>query len=192
MTFSALASVSALLLLTGSALAGDAERGRQKAETCLGCHGQTGNSEVEQTPSLAGHPAAYSTVQLILFRDKLRRSEQMVPFAEGLTDDDIEDLAAYFETLKPSPPEPVSNAALAAAGKRVADANHCGSCHLPDYSGREQMPRLAGQREDYLLKALRDYKAGERPGLDGRMTEVLYHLSDQDLQAVSHYLAHLR
>ncbi len=116
----------------------------------------------------------------------------MVPFAEGLTDDDIEDLAAYFETLKPLPPEPTTNAKLAAEGKGIADANHCGSCHLPDYSGREQMPRLAGQREDYLLKALRDYKAGERPGLDGRMTEVLYHLSDQDLQALSHYLAHYR
>ena len=69
---------------------------------------------------------------------------------------------------------------------------HCGSCHNADFSGREQMPRLAAQREDYLLKALRDYKGAKRPGLrrhDGRGDPAI---TDADIVDLAHYLARLR
>ncbi|MGC2517760.1 MAG: c-type cytochrome [Burkholderiales bacterium] len=69
---------------------------------------------------------------------------------------------------------------------------HCTVCHNPDFSGREQMPRLANQREDYLLKAMRDYKSGARIGYGGAsMSEELSGLDDADLAALAHFLAHL-
>jgi cytochrome c553 len=67
--------------------------------------------------------------------------------------------------------------------------HRCGTCHLPDYSGREQIPRLAGQRRDYLLKTMRDYKAGVRSGLDGMMTEVLHEVREEQLQTLAAYLS---
>src|SRR5215210_5484231 len=70
--------------------------------------------------------------------------------------------------------------------------NHCGSCHNPDFSGREQMPRLAAQREDYLLKSLRDYKAAQRPGYDATMDEVIRPVTEQDIVDLAHYLSRLR
>ena len=76
--------------------------------------------------------------------------------------------------------------------KRVIAKNHCASCHNPDFSGREQMPRLAAQREDYLLKALRDYKTAKRPGYDATMDEVIRPITDADIVDLSHYLARLR
>ena len=69
--------------------------------------------------------------------------------------------------------------------------SNCGSCHNPDFSGREQMPRLANQREDYLLKAMRDYKSGRRIGYgSATMPEELAEFSDADLAAAAHFLAH--
>ena len=78
---------------------------------------------------------------------------------------------------------------LVKRGEEVAAVHRCGVCHLPDYAGREQIPRLAGQRQDYLIKTMRDYKAGERSGLDGMMTAVLHNVSDEEVQALAAYLA---
>jgi cytochrome c553 len=183
------ALVAAALLLS-PAIAADAPRG-QMAAACAACHGENGNSRTENIPSLAGHPAPYLVVQLILFREQQRHNEVMTPLAKALSDQDIEDLAAYFsaQTRVPADAPPASPAAD--RGKAIADAGHCGSCHLPDYSGREQIPRLASQRADYLVKTMRDYKAGKRSGLDGMMTSVLYHHADDDLVALAAYLARL-
>lgn len=180
-----------LVVASTSALAADAARGREKAEPCLACHGETGNSEMEEVPSLAGQPAPYLAIQLIMYREQLRKDPRMTPFAKDLSDQDTEDLAAFFAAQAAKPPGPPDDPALAAEGKRIADAHHCGSCHLPDYSGREQMARLAGQRADYFAKTMRDYKAGTRISPDGSMNEVVYGLSDRDIAALAEYLAHL-
>jgi cytochrome c553 len=87
--------------------------------------------------------------------------------------------------------DPAPDAERASRGKATADAQRCGTCHLPDYSGREQIPRLAAQREDYLTKTMRDYKSGARSGLDGMMTSVLHGVSDEQLTELSAYLAQL-
>jgi cytochrome c553 len=179
-------------LLASPALAADAAAGKAKAEPCFACHGEDGNSQLETVPSLAQQPSYYLLMQLILFRDKQRDVEQMTPFVQGLEDADLENIAAYFssQTLRPEPgPE---DAAKMATGKQLAEAAHCGQCHLPNFVGREQMARLAGQREEYLQKALADFKAGERPGLDGTMTEAVYELKPEDLDTLAHYLAHFR
>lgn len=168
-----------------------AENGREFAAACAACHGENGNSRMEMVPTLAGHPAPYLVVQLILFREQQRRNEIMTPLAKALADKDIEDLAAHFAGQTRAPPPGAADAALTASGKAVADAHRCGTCHLPDYAGREQIPRLAAQREDYLLKTMRDYKSGRRSGLDGMMTSVLHPVTDEQLVALAAFLSRL-
>jgi cytochrome c553 len=162
----------------------------EKAGGCSACHGPDGRSSMTEIPSLAGQPAYYLTLQLTLFRDKQRESSRMSPIAATLSDSDLEQLSAYFAALPPDEP-PRGQDNDAGEGERLAQANHCASCHLATYAGQNQMPRLAGQREDYLLKAMKDYRDGKRAGFDGTMTEVLHGLPNRDLAALSHYLSQL-
>jgi cytochrome c553 len=186
------AALAAALFLPVAGHAADATAGKEKSEPCAACHGEDGNSTLETVPSLAGQPPYYLTLQLILFRDKQRQNEAMLPFVEKLSDGDVEDLAAYY-AAQPLVPEPApTDKALFNKGRQIADNTHCGQCHLPTYLGREQMARLAGQREDYLLKALLDFKKAERPGLDGTMTEAVYNLPEDVFPALAHYLSQLK
>jgi cytochrome c553 len=108
------------------------------------------------------------------------------------TNDDLRAFAAYISRLPPpAPPPDAPDAARFARGQAVTRQHPCGVCHNPDFSGREQMPRLANQREDYLLKAMREYKSGSRIGYAGAMATELQRLSDDDLQDVAHFFAHL-
>ncbi len=179
------------LLLPGPASAADSARGEGMAAGCAACHGDNGNSKTENIPSLAGHPASYLTIQLILFREQQRNNEVMTLLAKALSDEDIENLAAYFAGQKRILMDPVAETAKISGGKETADAHRCGVCHLPDYSGREQIPRLGAQRQDYLVKTMGDYKAGRRSGLDGMMTSVLHGVTDEQIAALAAYLAQL-
>jgi cytochrome c553 len=115
----------------------------------------------------------------------------MQPVAESLKDDDIRNLAAFFAAQKPAKPEPApGDDALVAKGRKLVQGNRCVSCHKDDFSGTQATPRLAGQREDYLLKALRDFKSGARTGgAMAAMQEVVSPFGDGELKAVAHFLA---
>jgi cytochrome c553 len=180
------------VLAPAVALAADAAAGRHTALVCAACHGADGNSTTPLVPSLAAQPVDYTTLQLILFREKQRESAQMAPFAAGVSDTRAEDLATWFAGLALTPPASPPDETRAADGTRLAEANHCASCHLASYAGQNQIPRLAGQREDYLFKAMRDYRDGQRAGFDGTMTEVLHGMSDRDMLSLAHYLSHWR
>jgi cytochrome c553 len=165
----------------------------EKLATCLACHGEKGISETSEVPSLAGMPADFTLIQLFLFRQNTRKIEIMNDLAKDMTDDDLRKFSEYFAKL--APPKASGDPAdpqIAARAQAVIAKQHCGSCHNPDFSGREQMPRLAAQREDYLLKAMRDYKAARRPGYDATMDEVIRPLTDADIVDLSHYLSRLR
>jgi cytochrome c553 len=106
-------------------------------------------------------------------------------------------LRAFSELIgklpPPAPPVLAGDRVRSTRGRALALEHHGASCHSPDFSGREQMPRLANQREDYLLKAMRDYKSGARIGYgNAAMAEVVAGLGDADLQDLAHYLANLR
>lgn len=191
MTPSGAALALVLACLAGPALAeGSAERGRAKAEPCLACHGETGNATMENTPSLAAQPAGFLFLQLFLIRDGLRPLPQMQPFVDGRSDQDLEDLAAYYAALPLEPPDAPRDAALYARGAELSPKLRCASCHGSDYAGQGQMPRLAGQREDYLRHAMLQYQANERFAADTSMVAVLYGLPAGDLAALAHYMAH--
>ncbi|MBI4635193.1 MAG: cytochrome c4 [Candidatus Rokubacteria bacterium] len=185
----------ALLALTLSASppapAADVEAGRGKAEPCAVCHGPDGNATTSGTPSLAGMPAYYTHWQLIMFRDGRRRDPQMSPFAERLSDADMADLAAYYAAQRPRARSTPSEVGKFATGRPLADAHHCTSCHGPGLIGQQQVPRLAGQDLDYLLKRLRGYRAKTTSDLDGMMTMVAESLTEQEIETLAHYIAAL-
>lgn len=165
----------------------------EKLATCLACHGEKGISETPEVPSLAGMPPDFTLIQLFLFRQGTRKVEIMNDLAKDMTDDDLRKFSEYFSKLPPPKASgEAPNPEIAARAQAVIAKNFCSSCHNPDFSGREQMPRLAAQREDYLLKALRDYKSATRPGYDATMDEVIRPVTDQDIVDLAHYLARLR
>ncbi len=190
MTWRGVVLLVVLLLSPAPALAeGDAARGKAKAEQCFGCHGETGNSTMPEIPSLAGQPAGASFLQLFLFREKLRSVPTMTPFVEGRSDQDLEDFAAYFAGQKLEPADEPRDAARYRRGAELSQRLRCASCHGAGYAGQAQMPRLAGQREDYLLMSMEQYQKNERTGIDTNMAAVVYGVPAADLAALAHYMA---
>jgi cytochrome c553 len=165
----------------------------EKTKVCFGCHGDQGTSQQPGTPSLGGQTSFFVMAQLFLMRDgrRTKRPTPMDPFAKGLSDDDLRAYGNLFEKQPPpAPPARAVDTARYAKGRTLAGQHNCGSCHNPDYSGQQQIPRLANQREDYLLQALRDYKKGERSGYgSAAMPEAVGPLADADLAALAYYLA---
>lgn len=179
-------------LVAAQAIAADVEAGRAKAEVCVACHGLNGNAVLPGVPSLAAQPAMHTFLQLVQFREKRRRDPQMSPFAEKLTDRDMQDIGAYFAAQKAAPSSFVVDANKAAIGRKLLEAHHCGSCHMPDLSGQNQIPRLAGQNVEYLVKQMRGLKDGSRRDIDGTMASAAQALSEQDIDNLAHYLASVK
>jgi cytochrome c553 len=157
---------------------------------CAACHGDDGNSTNPQVPSIAGQPKLFIENQLILFREELRRSDQMAAVVKGLKDAEVVKLAEHFSKLPAKGMEtgPV-NAAFMKSGYERAKALRCGICHLADFSGQNQIPRLAGQRESYLEAEMRAYRDGKRSGGDTIMAATLYGVADADIRALAHFLS---
>jgi cytochrome c553 len=187
--FMALAA-AALLLQGGPVTATEVAAGKATAARCTGCHGQNGISTTPLIPSLAGEPDDFTQWQLVYFRNGTRKSEVMEPLAKSLDNDQIRNLGAYYASLPPAKPPLSAADVLAQTGGKLAIQDRCGSCHGEDYSGVGPAARLAGQREDVLLKALRDFKSGVRVGSGvASMADVVYGLNDSDMQALAHYMA---
>jgi cytochrome c553 len=174
----------------GEVLAADVPPERLKQ--CAACHGENGNSKMENTPSLAGQPELFLTNQMILMRERVRKSEIMEPFVRGLKDDEIVALAAHYAKLKPEPSAEAVDRTVVARGAELARQLHCASCHRPTYEGQEQIPGLIHQRLDYTMKSLVEYRNGSRSGIDTSMNGVMYRVSDADIRALAHYVASLR
>jgi len=173
--------------------AADIAAGKEKAELCVGCHGEGGISQMENIPSLAAQPDLFIQWQLVFFRAGTRKNEQMQPIVEQLNNEDIRNLGAYYASLSPpKTPKPDDNPDLSAKGAQAAAGRRCAACHMDTYAGTKAVARIAGQREEYLVKALRDYKTGVRAGgAMAAMADVAFPLSEEEIEALAHYLAHL-
>ncbi len=193
-SFISVAAGVTLVLACGAARAADLAAGKEKAELCVGCHGENGISQMENMPSLAGQQDQFIQWQLVYFRAGARKNEQMQPIVEQINNEDIRNLGAYFASLPPPKNEkPDDDLDLSKKGAQAAAGRRCASCHLDNYAGTKGVARIAGQREDYLLKALRDYKAGARSGgAQGAMAEVAFPLNEEEIVALAHYLANLK
>ena len=148
---------------------------------------------MENIPSLAAQPDQFIQWQLVFFRAGTRKNEQMQPIVEQLNNEDIRNLGAYYASLPPpKKPKPDDDPDLSAKGAQAAAGRRCASCHTDNYAGTKAVARVAGQREDYLVKALRDYKSGVRAGgAKAAMADVAFSLSEEEIEALAHYLAHL-
>jgi cytochrome c553 len=165
----------------------------ERLQACLACHGEKGQSEAPEVPSLGGQPSPYLVIQIYMFREKLRIFDIMNEMTKGVSDADLQRLADTIAKLPPPGPstEP-ADAAMMTRGRDLAKQHRCGFCHQANFSGADSVPRLAGQREDYLLKSLRDYKSGERREYQPVMAEVMRPLQEADLGDLAHFLARVR
>jgi cytochrome c553 len=188
-----LVAVGIAILCGPLAHAADVAAGKEKAELCIGCHGENGISQMENIPSLAGQQDQFIQWQLVFFRAGSRKNEQMQPIVEQLNNEDIRNLGAYFASLTPAKSPADDNPDLSEKGKQAAVGRRCASCHTDNFTGTKAVARLTGQREEYLLKALRDYKSGQRVG-GGQavMADVAYPLSEEEIEALAHYLGYLK
>lgn len=164
-----------------------------KLELCVSCHGPQGNSLNPLIPSLAGQPKVFLENQLVIIREGLRDIPQMKGLLDALKDADLVVLASYFSAQAPirAATGPM-NSETYQRGKNIAGQMHCGSCHLPDYAGQQQVPRLAGQHEAFLLSAMKQFRDHPGLGRDTIMAASLYGLKDTELADLAHFLANFK
>ncbi|HEY5138595.1 MAG TPA: cytochrome c [Methylococcales bacterium] len=180
-------SISVLLacFCTVPVSAADIKAGEQKAANCMGCHGSKGKSSSAQWPNLAAQQSTYIINQLNAFKSGARNNTMMQSIAANLSDDDINNLAAYYSS------QPAVSAGgdpdLAKSGQ--TKATMCLGCHGSSAEGNGQFPRLAGQHPEYLVKQLSNFKEGVRK--NGHMQAVAGTLSEDDMKALAAYFGSL-
>ncbi len=178
---------------------GDPERGQELAGICAACHGAEGNSEVPEWPKIAGQHQDYAANQSILIRERARDVPQMWPMVEELSDQDLWDLAAYYEqyekTIGTADEELVEHGRrLYMGGDHQAGIASCAGCHGPSGEGipGAHYPKLRGQHAEYTADRLRRYRDGENNGDDDPYSNIMVgvarNLSDEDIEAVSSYI----
>jgi len=182
----------ALALVLVASLA-SAETFEGRVAPCLACHGERGQSGTANTPSLGAQQPPYTLIQLFMFREKLRAFEPMNEMAKTLTDDDLRTFSDFIAKLpKPLPPNDAADPARIQRAQVLAQQHRCNICHNADFSGKENVPRIANQREDYLAKTLGEYKDNSRHGYDGSMADVMHPVTVEQIADLAYYIARVR
>lgn len=176
-----------------SAFAIDAELGKQKAaQLCAACHGADGNSVSSDYPHLAGQTARYIYVELKDYKEGRRKNDIMSGIASMLSRDDMFNLGAYFASMPLKPVDYPVDPERVKKGKVITDSALCTMCHLGGFSGQNEIPRVSGQRYEYVLKQLYAFKNYERTNDAGNMASVVKSLSDEDLINISHFITSIK
>ena len=162
-----------------------------KAEACAACHGPNGNSTQTQYPILAGQTARYLYLQLKDFQEGRRVNELMTPMAAGLSRDEMRAISDWFAKQKPAPQTFKVDPERARLGKLKSDETLCTMCHLGGFAGQNEIPRVAGQHYDYIVKQLSDFKARKRTNDAGNMTSVARTLNAEDIENLAQYITGL-
>ena len=163
-----------------------------KLAVCGACHGADGNSTMAGIPSLASQPKIFLENNLIMIREGIRDIPVMKGQIDGLNDAAIVAIAKFYTNSPAISQAGSRNDALFEKGQVISKEALCGTCHLPNYVGRDQMPRIAAQREDYLLYSMRQFRSNQAVGRDTIMAASLYGMTDDDLKAIAHYLSQLQ
>jgi cytochrome c553 len=188
------AYLATALTALGLAPVSQAADAKANLETCFACHGEGGISRTDDVPSIAAEPTYFTQWQLVFYRNGSLKSELMTPVAAELSNEDIRGIGDAVAALPPPKPPstPDDRPELTKVGGQLAVERHCNNCHAANFAGQQAAARLAGQREEVLLKALHDYKAGKRTGTGvAAMPEIAYSLTEDEMQALAHYLARL-
>jgi len=184
-------TITAGWILVGQAVAQDDAAVRKLAEPCFACHGPDGNSTIPTFPNLAGQSWRYIYIELKDFKEGRRSDPNMTPVAQALSREEMMALGNFFESRKPKPIDFKADPARVAAGRKISDAVLCPMCHLGEFKGQNEIPRVAGQWPEYTKKQLHDFKEKRRTNDAGNMTSVARNLSDEDIENLAHYTANL-
>jgi cytochrome c553 len=184
--------IVALLFAFIAAPTASAQTVEERLPVCLACHGENGQSQNSGVPSLGAQQIFYVTVQLLMFREHMRVADPMNDMAKGLSDDDLRKFAEIINKLPaPGPPEGPVDAARIERTQTLVAQNRCNFCHTATFTGQDNVPNIADQREDYLVKALRGYKDNSRHGYDATMADVIAPINDQQILDLAYYIAHV-
>ena len=162
-----------------------------RATACLACHGENGNSSMPNTPSLAGQNARYLYLQLRDFQEGRRDNAMMSAMTAGLSKADMQELAKYFSEQKLTNKRFNADPEKVKKGIAKAYETLCALCLLGEFKGQNEIPKVAGQNFDYVVKTLKDFKAKDRNNDAGNMTSVASTLSEEDIDNLAHYIASL-
>ena len=178
---------------------GDAAAGQAKSALCGSCHGADGNSPLAMNPKLAGQSARYMVKQLQDFKSCSRAGAIMASMVLSLSDQDMEDIAAWYSSQQPTiqgaDPESIELAErLYRAGNSEIAVAACSACHSPTGKGNAPagFPSLSGQHAEYTLQQLKDFRSGVRQNDGGEMMRtVVERLTDKELEALASYVSGL-
>ena len=174
------------------AVAHDIAAGKAKSQVCAACHGADGNSASGQFPNLAGQTWRYIYVQLKDYKEGRRSDPVMTAMATPLSRQEMIDIASYFAGQPAKPSTFKADEGKIKLGKAKADETLCSMCHLGAFAGQNEIPKVAGQQYDYIVKQMRDFKARTRTNDAGNMTSVAQTLSEADIENLAHYITSLR
>lgn len=180
------------LLPWSQASAQDIEAGRAKAQACAACHGADGNSQTGNFPNLAGQSWRYIYVQLKDYKEGRRKDPVMTAMAATLSKQEMIDVANFFAAQPAKPSSFKADEGKVKLGKAKADETLCAMCHLGGFAGQNEIPRVAGQQYEYIVKQMSDFKARNRTNDAGNMTSVAQTLNETDIENLAHYITSLR
>jgi cytochrome c553 len=158
---------------------------------CESCHGVNGNSGLPEIPSLAAQNARYIYLQLRDYQEGRRSNPMMTPMAASLGREEMRELANYFSAQKLSDKNFKADASKVSLGRAKADETLCAMCHLGEFKGQNEIPKVAGQNYDYVVKTLLEFKNKTRTNDAGNMTSVAGTLTDRDIENLAHYISSL-
>jgi cytochrome c553 len=179
-------------LVCATTVLASAQSLRERMAPCLDCHGNRGQSDNPDVPSLGAQPAPYTLIQLYLFREQRRKAEPMAEPSKDLSDDDLRQFSDAIAKLPaPRPAKDGVDVARMQRAYALIEQHRCSFCHTLNLSGRNNVPRLAAQREDYLAKALREYKSNARVGYEPIMLVVVNPLNDADIADLAYAISRM-
>lgn len=180
---------------------GDAVAGKTKTATCGACHGAEGISAIPANPNLAGQVPGYISAQLKAFKSGERVNAIMAGMAAGLSNKDMDDIDAYYASLKAKTTSQLTekDKALAEEGRAIyrggfaeRGISACMSCHGPSGHGiPKNYPRVSAQHKEYLEQQLLAYKKGTRVGYNEIMKDIAFGLSELQIKQLAAYMAGL-
>lgn len=179
-------------------LMGDAERreqayaaGQERILFCGYCHGENGNSKRPHIPNLASQNPIYLFHSFEKFANGERIDYVMSKLAKSLTLEDRVNIAVYFSQQKVEPAAVTPNVALVQQGESLFQRT-CTACHGSHAEGKETMPRLAGQPDEYIRKALNRFRTNDPSRAGSVMVGVASTLSEAEIEALAAYLTQLQ
>jgi cytochrome c553 len=183
-------SIFALMLILPSLTVMDVATAA-KSDFCAHCHGTDGNSTSSAYPSLAGQTRDYLYRQMKDFKDGRRKNSMMSPSIGVLSEQDMQELAEYFSNQSLVRSTFNAEPAKVEQGKKIAQEAQCTACHQAGFKGLNEFPRVSRQKYPYIVKQLKDYRDGLRTNDNGVMAPTAKNLSDEQIEALAHYLASL-